>query len=111
LLVRFIQATVRIRGRWQEIWPVTSLLHEKVYPTAEIVQLHGRPWRVETAFEQLKIRLSANVLRSHSPDGVRKELAARYIALNLVHSVILEAASIPWSSCDTREGIRRRSGV
>jgi hypothetical protein len=32
------------------------------------------------------------VLRSKSPDGVRKELAARMIALNVVHSIVLEAA-------------------
>ena len=94
LLVRFVQATLRIRGQRQVIWLVTSLLDDKEYPAAEIVQLYGRRWRIETAFEQLKIRLSADVLRSHSPEGIRKEFAARCIALNLVHAVILEAASL-----------------
>lgn len=94
LLVRFIQASVRIRGKRQVIWLVTSLLDDKQYPAAEIVELYGRRWRIETVFEQLKIRLSADVLRSHSPEGIRKEFAARCIALNLVHSVILEAASL-----------------
>jgi len=32
LLVRFIQASVRIRGKHQTIWLVTSLLDEKQYP-------------------------------------------------------------------------------
>jgi hypothetical protein len=94
LLVRFVQATVRIRGTRQVIWLATSLLDAKEYPAAEIVQLYGRRWRIETAFEQLKVRLSADVLRSHSPEGVRKEFAARCIALNLVHSILLEAASL-----------------
>jgi putative transposase len=94
LLVRFLQASVRIRGKRQVIWLVTSLLDEKQYPAAEIVQLYGRRWRIETVFEQLKIRLSADVLRSHSPEGIRKEFAARCIALNIVHSIILEAASV-----------------
>jgi len=94
LLVRFVQATVRIRGTRQVIWLATSLLDAKEYPAAEIVQLYGRRWRIETAFEQLKVRLSADVLRSHSPDGIRKEFAARCIALNLVHSILLEAASL-----------------
>jgi putative transposase len=94
LLVRFVQATVRIRGKRQVIWLATSLLDAKEYPAAEIVQLYGRRWRIETAFEQLKVRLSADVLRSHSPDGVRKEFAARCIALNLVHAILVEAASI-----------------
>ncbi len=94
LLVRFVQASVRIRGKRRVIWLVTSLLDDKQYPAAEIVQLYGRRWRIETAFEQLKIRLSADVLRSHSPEGIRKEFAARCIALNIVHSLILEAASV-----------------
>jgi hypothetical protein len=94
LLVRFVQATVRVRGKRQGIWLVTSLLDAQEYPAAEIVQLYGRRWRIETAFEQLKIRLSADVLRSHSPDGIRKEFAARCIALNLVHAILLEAASV-----------------
>lgn len=94
LLLRFLQATVRIRGKRQVIWLVTSLLDDQEYPAAEIVQLYSRRWRVETLFAQLKIRLSADVLRSHSPEGVRKEFAARCIALNIVHSVLLEAASL-----------------
>jgi len=94
LLVRFVQATVRIRGTRQVIWLATSLLDAKEYPATEIVQLYGRRWRIETAFEQLKVRLSADVLRSHSPEGIHKEFAARCIALNLVHSILLEAASL-----------------
>jgi putative transposase len=94
LLVRFIQASVRVRGRYKKIWLVTSLLDDKRYPAAEIVTLYGRRWRIETVFEQLKIHLTADVLRSHSPEGIRKEFAARCIALNIVHSVILEAASV-----------------
>lgn len=94
LLVRFVQASVRIRGKRQTIWLVTSLLDDKEYPAAEVVQLYGRRWRIETVFEQLKVRLSTDVLRSHSPDGVRKEFAARCIALNIVHAVLLEAAAL-----------------
>lgn len=94
LLVRFLRATVRVRGKRQAIWLATSLLDDKEYPAAEIVQLYGRRWRIETAFEQLKIRLSADVLRSHSPDGIRKEFAARCIALNMVHSILVEAANL-----------------
>lgn len=91
--MRFVQTSLRIRSKRQTIWLVTSLLDERQYPAAEIVELYGRRWRIETAFEQLKVRLSADVLRSHSPEGVRKEFAARCIALNIVHSVLLEAAA------------------
>ena len=94
LVVRFVRARVRIRGKYRLVWLVTSLLDDNQYPATEIAQLYGRRWRVETVFAQLKIRLSADVLRSHSPEGIRKEFFARCIALNLVHSTILEAARV-----------------
>ncbi|MEN6426628.1 MAG: IS4 family transposase [Phycisphaerales bacterium] len=90
--VRFVRASVRIRGRQQTIWLATSLLDAQRYPAAEVVAVYARRWRIETVFEQLKVRLSADVLRSRSAESIRKELAARFIALNLVHSVILESA-------------------
>jgi hypothetical protein len=92
ILVRFIQATVRIRGQRQVIWLVTSLLDDRQYPAPEIVEIYGRRWRIETLFRRLKVRLSADVLRSHSPDGVRKEVAARFVALNIVATIMLESA-------------------
>ncbi len=93
VLVRLIQTTVRIRGKRRVIWLVTSLLDAQQYPAVEIVGLYGRRWRIESLFEQLKIRLSADVLRSHNPEGIHKELAARFIALNIVHSIMLESAN------------------
>ena len=46
-----------------------------------------------SSFREAKIHLSADVLRSQSPDGVRKEIIARLTALNMVRSIILEAAA------------------
>lgn len=43
-------------------------------------------------FLQLKLRLSADVLRSKTPAGVRKELSACVAALNVVRGIMLEAA-------------------
>jgi hypothetical protein len=62
LLLRFIQATVRIRGKRRVIWLVTSLLETQGYPAAEIVALYGRRGRIETLLAQLEIRRSAEVL-------------------------------------------------
>ncbi|MBS3820805.1 MAG: transposase [Bacteroidetes bacterium] len=72
---------------------VTSLLDAAAYPAAEIVELYARRWRIETLFLQLKHRLSADVLRSQTPEGVRKELAACLAALNIVRTIMLEAAT------------------
>lgn len=90
--VRFIRATVRIRQQRQTIWLVTSLLDSHAYPAREIVALYGRRWRIETLFKELKIPFSADVLRSQTPAGIRKEVAARLVAINIVRTIMLEAA-------------------
>lgn len=90
--VRFLRARVRIRGRLRTVWLVTSLLDPIRYPAAEIVALYARRWRIETLFREFKVDLSADVLRSQSPDQIRKEIAARMLGLNAVRSVILQAA-------------------
>jgi len=91
--VRFIRARWVTRGHVQTEWLVTSLLDAERYPAAEIVALHARRWRIETLFGQLKIGLSADVLRSQTPEGIYKEIAARMTALNVVRSVMLQAAA------------------
>lgn len=91
--VRFIKASLRIRNRHQVVWFVTSLLDAKRYPAQEVVDLYARRWRIETLFREVKINLSADILRSRSPDGIRKEIIARLAALNVVRSIILEAAA------------------
>jgi IS4 transposase len=93
ITVRFIQAQFVVRGRMQTMWLVTSLRDAQRYPAAEIVELYARRWRIEVLFRELKIDLSADVLRSQSPEGIRKEIAARLIAINVVRSIMLEAAA------------------
>lgn len=91
--VRLTQAVLRIRGRREVVWFVSSLLDDAAYPAAEIVQLYARRWRIETLFLQVKVRLSADVLRSKTPGGVLKEMAARLAAVNVVRAIMLEAAA------------------
>ena len=83
MMVRFIKAMVCIRGRRKEIWFATSLLDNKKYPAKAIVELYVRRWRIETLFREFKVNLSADILRSQSPDGVRKEIIARLTAINI----------------------------
>jgi hypothetical protein len=90
--VRLIRAQVRMREGWQTLWLVTSLLSAQDYPAAEIVALYARRWRIEELFRDFKISLSADVLRSKTPDGIRKDVAARVTALNVVRLIMLEAA-------------------
>jgi Transposase DDE domain len=94
LTVRFIKASLPIRGPHKDVWFVTSLLDAQHYPASEIVALYAQRWRIETLFHEVKVTLSADVLRSQSPDGIRKELAARLLALNVVRTIMAEAAAL-----------------
>jgi hypothetical protein len=91
--VRFLRTRWIVRGHVRTVWLVTSLLDAQRYPAAEIVDLYARRWRIETLLRDLKIGLSADVLRSQTPEGIHKEVAARLIALNVVRSVMLQAAA------------------
>ena len=90
--VRLIQASVVTRSRREVMWFVTSLWDVEAYPAAELVELYARRWRIETLFLHLKRRLSADVLRSKSVEGVGKELASCVAALNVVRTLMLQAA-------------------
>jgi len=91
--VRLVQVVLRVRGRREVTWLVTSLLDASQYPASEIADLYVRRWRIETLFRQLKVRLSADVLRSKTTEGVCKELTARLIAINVVRAIMLDAAA------------------
>ena len=92
--VRFIKTRLRIRGRQESVWFVTSLLDAALYPACDIIALYAQRWRIETLFREVKVTLSTDVLRSQSPDGIRKEILARLVALNVVRSIILEASAV-----------------
>ena len=91
ILARFIKVKVRIRGKVERIWLVTSLLDKK-YSAREIAELHLKRWSIETLFDQFKIDLSADILRSQSSGAIYKEIAARVCAINIVHTIMIQAA-------------------
>ena len=90
--VRVIRSKVTIRGKETTLWLVTSLLDAERYPAEEIVALYGRRWKIETLFEELKVKLGADVLRSKTPENIRKEVAARMLTLNVLRTIMLESA-------------------
>ena len=92
IMVRFIRTMVRVRGERKVVWLVSSLLDDKLYPAGEIVELYGKRWRIETLFREVKINLSADALRSRTTEGVCKEVAARVVAINVVRTIMFEAA-------------------
>ena len=90
--VRMIRVTASVRGRKTTIWLATSLLDPETYPAEEIARLYAGRWNIETLFRELKLTMGADILRSKKPDGVRKELAARMMAMNMVRMLMIEAA-------------------
>ncbi len=80
------------RGQHRSVWFATSLLDNKIYPAREIADLYIRRWRIETLFREVKINLSADVLRSMCALAIRKEVTARLMAVNIVRMIMLEAA-------------------
>jgi hypothetical protein len=90
--VRIIKTTAIIRGRKESFWITTSLLDDEKYPADEIKALYMRRWIVESLIEEIKIWLGADILRSKTVDGIRKELYARIIAFNLIRWLMLRAA-------------------
>jgi hypothetical protein len=92
IMVRFIRIGCCNRGQHKSIWFATSLLDNEIYPAREIADLYIRRWRIETLFREVKINLSADVLRSMCAQAIRKEVTARLIAVNIVRMIMLEAA-------------------
>jgi hypothetical protein len=90
--VRLIRVKLQVRGRWKETYLVTSLLDDPSYPEAEILELYSRRWRVETLLREVKVGMGADVLRSQTADGVRKEIYARLSAATIVRTLMVEAA-------------------
>ena len=88
---RFIQVEARIRGKYQPVWLVTSLL-DNDYPADEIAELYFKRWTIETLFGRFKVDLSADILRSQSSVGIYKEIAAKVCTSNIISTIMLEAS-------------------
>jgi hypothetical protein len=93
LVVRELRYTIATRGhRTRVVTLATTLLDPELYPAAEVAELYGRRWQVETHLRHLKQTLRMDVLRGQSVEGVQKELTVYALVYNLVRLVMLEAA-------------------
>lgn len=73
---------------------LTSLFDTERYPGEEIAALYVRRWEMETAFLEVKQFLlrGARTLRTRTPDGIRQELWAIFVAYNLLRLRMAEAS-------------------
>jgi hypothetical protein len=72
---------------------ITTLLDEELYPATEIMRLYGLRWDVELDLRHLKTTLGMDVLRSKTPQMVRKEIHAYLLAYNLLRTVMWAAGT------------------
>jgi len=88
---RFVRVKMKSRKGNPISYLVTSLLDEK-YSAQDIREFYKLRWPIETLFEELKLPLSADILRSKTVNGIFKEMAAKVMAYNLLRCLMLEAA-------------------
>ena len=95
LTVRLVRFSIPRKGfRAKQVTVVTSLLDPFVYRKEDIARLYGLRWEVELDLRHLKASMDMDMLRTKSPDMIRKELAIYFLAYNLIRSVMAQAAHL-----------------
>ena len=93
LTIRIVRYTVPRKGcRTRAVYIATTLLDPIAYPPPTIMRLYGHRWNIETCFNQLKTHAKMNALKSHSVQGVIKELIMYLIVWNLVRMTMAKFA-------------------
>ena len=95
LVVRELKVRVEIRGfRVQQLVVVTTLTDAKRYAKNEIARLFRQRWHAELDLRNIKIALAMDDLRGQSPEMVRREIWAHWLAYNLIRKTIAQAALV-----------------
>jgi putative transposase len=88
LRVRVKDKTKRVRN----LVIVTTLVDSKIYKSAELEGLFRQRWHAELDLRSLKSEMRMEMLRTRSPEMVRKEVAMHLLAYNLIRGIMAEAA-------------------
>ena len=72
----------------------TTLTDARAYPARELGGLFRERWHAELDLRSLKTDMHMEMLRTKSPEMVRKEVAAHLLAYNLIRGVMAEAARV-----------------
>jgi len=93
MVLRMIRFRCQVAGwRTETIMVVTTLLDPEAYPARDIAELFRRRWEIETDLRHVKTTMNMDVLRTESPEMVRKELWAHLLAYNLIRTLMWDAA-------------------
>jgi hypothetical protein len=88
---------VRLRGtrpgfRTQTIVVVTTLSEPQTVRRSDLTALYRMRWHAELDLRSLKQTMQMGILRGKTPEMVRKELWAHFLAYNLIRTVMAQAA-------------------
>ena len=88
LTVRVLE--YQIRG-YRVSWLITSLIDAQAYPYAEVVHVYHQRWNQETIHREWKYTLQLSNLRSHTPQGILKEVFVQLTLNNAIRAMQAEA--------------------
>lgn len=79
------------QGRQKVRYVVTTLLDGVAYPAEEVASLYFHRWEIEVRFRDIKTTLGMEMLRTKTPEMIRKEVLMHMIVYNLMRLVMLKA--------------------
>ena len=93
LKLREIRVRIKDRKkRTRVLVIVTTLLDATKYPASALGDLFRQRWHAELDLRSLKTTMGMEMLRTKTPDMVRKEVGMHLLAYNLIRGVMAEAA-------------------
>ena len=91
--VREVHLLIQHKGfRTKEIILITTLVDPKIYTKTKLAQLYKLRWEVEVDLRYVKTTLGMEMLRTKTPDMVRKEIFVHLMAYNLLRALMWESA-------------------
>lgn len=91
--LRHIRFRCTVPGfRAKEAVVVTTLLDPNAYPASDVAELYNRRWDAETDLRHLKTTMKMELLRTKTPDMIRREVWAYLLAYNLIRTLMWDAA-------------------
>jgi hypothetical protein len=95
LEIRELRIRVRDRTkRVREMVIATTLLDRGLYPGDELRGLYRERWHAELDLRSLKTVMQMEMLRTKTPEMVRKEIGMYFLAYNLIRGTMAEAARV-----------------
>ena len=78
-------------GKQRTRYVVTTLVDAEKYPWEEVASLYVHRWEIELRFRDIKTTMGMEMLRTKSPEMVRKEVLMHMIAYNAIRLLMLKA--------------------